>query len=460
MTLAGRVSAFFLAWLGLSLAGFGAAAFFVVRADESRRLDDRLRAAADVLVAAAEVEADGVEWEPHERVVSLRHGPGHERPAWVVLDDRGRPVDGSGDDRAAWLAADPSAGERHAPDGAAWRVVRTRLESRGPAAADKHAALEIAAALPTAPVERRLLRLTVWLVGVGGAWWGLAAGFGRRACRRPLAPVADMAASARIVNPSRPDERLAVRPTGDELEALGRAFNGLLDRLHDSFERQRRFAGDAAHQLRTPVAAVRGQVEVALRRERSGDDYRRTLEVVAGEMRHLQRLTEALSVLGPRGRRRPAARDGGDRPGAALPELITRWRAESPRAADLTIAVPSAPAAVRAHPALLGQLLDNLLDNAANYSPAGTPIALTVASRDDGVEVAVADRGLGIAAEDAGRVFEPFFRTGPGRAANGRGTGLGLSVARRIAEAFGARIGVESEPGRGSRFAVRFPPAG
>jgi len=113
--------------------------------------------------------------------------------------------------------------------------------------------------------------------------------------------------------------------------------------------------------------------------------------------------------------------------------------------------------AVRAHPELLAQLVDNLLDNAVKYGPPGGPIRLHIAQRDGSVELAVADSGPGIAAEDLPHVFDPFFRSAAARGAGVRGVGLGLSVARRIAEAMGARLTAESEPGRGSRFVVRFP---
>src|SRR5207253_6792806 len=103
---------------------------------------------------------------------------------------------------------------------------------------------------------------------------------GRGVCRRALTPVTRMAEAARTMSAAALDQRLPAPQTGDELEQLAGAFNGLLARLQESFARQQRFTGDASHQLRTPLAAMQGQVEVALRRERSPEEYRQALAVV------------------------------------------------------------------------------------------------------------------------------------------------------------------------------------
>ena len=115
------------------------------------------------------------------------------------------------------------------------------------------------------------------------------------------------------------------------------------------------------------------------------------------------------------------------------------------------------PLWTRAHRPLLGQLLDNLLENACKYSGPGTPIIVRIWCEPATVALAVEDRGCGIPAEDLPRVFEPFYRAESARRLGRAGVGLGLAVARRIAETHGGTITAESEPGRGSRFVVRLP---
>jgi two-component system, OmpR family, sensor kinase len=460
MTLTTRVSAFFLGWLGLALAGFAVVVFVVVRAERYRQVDDRLAATLDMLVAAAEVHRDGVEWEAHER--SLPRGDGPSGTVWLVAVPGRRVIDRSGPAAGDWLLADTD------PTGATWRVSRRQLTGGAPqvkppdnrALTDEPASvvmfhtLDLVAAVPVTPIRNELDHLAWLLAGLTVALWLTAAVVGRWLCRRTLAPVSEMAAAARTISPADPGERLAVRPTGDELEDLGRALNGALARLEEAFERQARFTGDAAHQLRTPLAAVLGQVEVALRRDRDPADYRDTLKAVADQVRHLHRLTEALLFLA----RADAEAALPDLAHVRLPEWLAeyldRWRATHPDV-RVELTVNGSPGQVRAHAELLAQLLDNLLDNAAKYGPSNGPIQVRVETRDGGVELSVEDAGPGIAAEDLPRVFEPFFRSSSARSAGVRGVGLGLSVARRIAEAMGATLTAESVAGRGSRFVLR-----
>src|SRR5437763_732045 len=126
---------------------------------------------------------------------------------------------------------------------------------------------------------------------------GAAALAGRRLCRRALRPLTGMAAAARAISADDLGRRLPPAGTGDEVDDLGRAFNELLARLQESFERQRRFTGDASHQLRTPLAAMLGQVEVALRRERPPEEYQRVLTLVHKQSAKLREIVEMLLFL-------------------------------------------------------------------------------------------------------------------------------------------------------------------
>jgi two-component system, OmpR family, sensor kinase len=469
MTLTTRVSAFFLGWLGLSLAGFAIAVYLVARADLHRRADDRLQGALDALVVAADVEPEGIEWEAHERTVPRGDGP--SAVIWLVAVPGGSVVDRSNAAAGEWLLTDQAETVVDS-SGAPWRVGRRRLDVRTPQfrppdfriLADgakkvvKYAALDVVAAVPLAPVRDDLNRLAGWLGGLSVGLWLAAALIGRWLCRRTLAPVTEMAASARGLVPADPAERLAVRPTGDELEDLGRAFNGVLDRLADAFERQRRFTGDAAHQLRTPLAAMSGQVEVALRRDRDSAEYRRALEVLGSELDRLRGMTEALLFLARADAEAQApARDELDLP-VWVAKRVEDWRANHAAGERIAFAPDGVIAGrVRTHQELLAQLLGNLLDNAAKYGPPGSPVTVRLRSAGTDVGVEIADLGPGINPADLPHVFEPFFRSTAARAAGVPGIGLGLAVAKRIADALGARVAAESELGRGSRFTVWLP---
>jgi signal transduction histidine kinase len=467
MSLASRLSAFFLVALGAVLAGFSATLYALASHHLYLQVDERLDAALATLAAAAEVGPGGVEWEPDERELGLGRDPGADQVRWVVRDDRGRVLDRSANLNPRRLPPEtpvPPVGRTQGRDGRPWRAKDRRVAATGPqpSAAEPrpgpgYPALTLVAFAPLGPTEATLRRLALTLTLLSTALWLLAAVAGRRLCRRALAPLSRMAVAARDADADDPGARLPLPGTGDELEDLGRAFNGLLGRLHEALERQRRFTGDASHQLRTPLAGLLSQVDVALRRERPPAEYQRVLGVVRAKAAQLKQILESLLFL---------ARAGSEsgRPdleavdlAAWVPEHLRGW-SHHPRAGDLRASSDGGgPLWVRAHPPLLAQLVDNLLENAAKYSPPGTPIDVRLERRPGHIALAVEDRGRGLSAEEQARVFQPFYRTPDARSQGQAGVGLGLAVAERIATAFGGTIRVTSRPGAGSRFEVAFP---
>ena len=146
-------------------------------------------------------------------------------------------------------------------------------------------------------MEISLRNVALTLAGLSVVFWLLAALVGWRLCERALLPVTRMAKAACSMNAADRDQHLPIPETGDELDLLANSFNGLLDRLHQEFERQKRFTGDASHQLRTPLAALLGQLEVARRRERTVGEYQRVLDEVHGEARRLRQIVESLLFM-------------------------------------------------------------------------------------------------------------------------------------------------------------------
>jgi len=479
MSLATRLSAFFLAALGVALLGFSGALYALASHHLYRQLDERLDAALGTLEAAVDVEHDGLEWEPYERRLTLGTESGVEDVRWSVRDDRGRLVDRSenaagGDFPAAWT---PPAWPTDPPDGTVfgrapgWRLAGRQLRlddllrlGRAHPEDDEddkdveYPVLVLTAGLSPAPVEAGLRSLGLTLAVLSTALWLTAAALGRRLCRRALAPLARMAASAREMTAAGLGEPLPNPGTRDELEDLGRAFNELLARLHESFERQARFTGDASHQLRTPLAGMLSLVEVVRRRRRPPEEYEQTLDQVQREATRLSRIVEALLFLA-----RAEAESEPPKMGVVdladfVPEQLRRWSSH-PRAADIVSEGDDIPCPVRADSSLLAQMLDNLLDNACKYSEPGTPIVVRAWRGPGAVFLSVEDQGHGLSAEEQARVFEPFYRAPQARLLGRTGVGLGLSMVRRIIDTFGGSIDVESRTGLGSRFTLRFPAA-
>lgn len=479
MSLTTRLSAYFLAALALVLLGFSGVLYLLVRHHLAHQTHQRLEAALQTLVAAVEVHADDVEWEPLERHITLGEDSGEDQVRWMLHDEAGHLVDCSRnmesaqhalaafDDRsqAEWYVAGRClrAGNFDPETMAAMNEgIATRqwpgLVSLPTDRTYRSRALTFRAALSRQPAAAALRQLAWALATIALSLWTVGLLLSRCVCRRALRPVVRMAASARSLRPEHAGQCLVVARTGDELEDLGQAFNEVLSRLSEVLERQQRFTGDASHQLRTPLTVVLGQVEVALRQERSPAEYQRVLEVVrrrAGEMREMVELLLFLA-------RMPARSE--------LPEMLrvnlAEWLgqrlrpwAAHPRFSDLHWHRPADDEGweVRTQPALLGQVLENLLDNACKYSEPGTPITIELEQTESAVVLAVSDRGHGIHAEDVTHICDPFFRSIEARRLGRSGVGLGLTVAGRILKALGGELRVTSQPGQGSRFAVHLP---
>jgi two-component system OmpR family sensor kinase len=470
MSLTTRLSLFFLAALALVLVGFSATLYALARVYLYQQVDERLTGALDMLDGAIDREPGGLEWDLHERRMPLGQESGPEVVRWEIHDASGHRVDHSINLGPATLGLVPGAaewGDQVAQyGGGTWKFAWRRL--RGAATTPSisatgiplHPVLVLTVATSLDPMHAILRQLAFTLAAISLAVWLGAAVMGRWLCRRALAPVTRMASAARAMDAADLDQRLPDPQTAGELTELHAAFNGLLQRLQEAFERQRRFTGDASHQLRTPLTAMLGQVDVALRRDRPAEEYRRVLTLVHGQADHLRRIVEALLFL---------ARAGAESGVWSLepvnladwvPLHLKSW-ADHARATDLHVECRSeGDLEIQAQPLLLGQLLDNLLDNACKYSSPATPITVFVAREANVVTLTVEDRGEGIAAEDLPHVFEAFYRSAEARRLGHAGIGLGLATAQRIAAALGGSLVAASESGRGSRFTLRLTPHG
>lgn len=477
MSLTTRLSAVFLASLAVVLLGFSLVLFLLVRHHLSEQLDARLQSGMQTLVAAIEVHPNDVEWEPLERHVTLGESSGPDQVCWLLLTPEGRLVDCSRNFEAnpdvpttGWnvlvrqMRANHPDAEVVENEGLLQGNLLAGIDS-GQLPGRVHLpgnrtyygpALILRVGLPWVPVAAALRQLAWTLAGVSGGLWLVGVLLSRLVCRRALRPVIQMAASARELD-GETDRTLSVPSSGDELEDLGRAFNGLLGRLQEALQRQQRFTGDASHQLRTPLTALLGQVEVALRQERSVTEYQRVLGVVQRRAEQMRHMVELLLLLA----RRPAQTELPEMQVVELAEWLDahlkNW-AEHPRAADLRREVVGArDARVRTQPTLLGQLLDNLLDNACKYSAPGSTITVRLEATGSVVELSVADRGCGIRAEELPHLCEPFFRAPEARRLGRPGMGLGLTVVQHLLTVLGGRLEIESRPGEGSRFRIFLP---
>jgi heavy metal sensor kinase len=274
--------------------------------------------------------------------------------------------------------------------------------------------------------------------------------------RKSLSPIALMDRQTQRITAENLSARLDVMNKRDELGGLAVTINELLERLENAFKEQQRFVADASHELRTPLAVLRGETEVSLSQSRTGDEYKASLNLIKDEAERLSRIVEDLFIL--------AQQPADPRAVAKQPVRLDQIVAECGRAAqvlasqkELKLKVdPGPPLSLNGDDELLQRMILNLLDNAVKYTPAGGEVSVALAASNGDARLTVRDNGIGIPAKDQPHVFDRFYRVDKARSRAMGGAGLGLSIARQIAEAHGGTVSVESSAS-GSVFTVELP---
>lgn len=300
----------------------------------------------------------------------------------------------------------------------------------------------------------RLMSVLLWLMPASIV---VALGVGYWLSRRALAPVDQMTSAAIRISANRLAERVEVACPDDELGRLGTAFNGMLDRLQRSFQEMQQFTADAAHELRTPLAVLRSEADVALQTSRSPEEYRNVLEDQLDEIERMTRLVDQLLFLC----REDAGVSTAGAPIAVGPFITALVDDLQPLAHDreLSLRCEALPACrVPVDADRLRRLFCNLLDNAIKYTPPGGKVTVSGSCRVEGVEIAVSDTGIGVSAEQAPLLFQRFYRAASSRGST-NGSGLGLAICDAVARRHGGRITIASNPDSGTRVVVTLPTA-
>jgi two-component system, OmpR family, sensor kinase len=294
--------------------------------------------------------------------------------------------------------------------------------------------------------------LGVWFLGLLGGWW--LAG-------RAIKPIATISRTASRIAEGNLADRIDTTGNDSELDQLSLVLNQTFERLHSAFERQRQFTADASHELRTPLTILLAETQRMLKRERTPAEYQEALRVCHETSERMRHLVEALLLLarqessaGLPGRERCNLSD-------ILRDVLEQLR---PLAAEQGIHIEASlqSAACLADRPSLVILAANLLGNALQHHRGDAPdrmITVTTGYEDGQVFFAVSDNGPGIPIEDQPHIFERFYRVDKVRTGSSGHSGLGLAIAKTIAENHGGVIRVSSTPGIGSTFTVSLPAA-
>ncbi len=290
-------------------------------------------------------------------------------------------------------------------------------------------------------------------LAAAGAYW---------LTRHALAPVDRVIQAAAAISTERLGDRLPVPDDDDELRALVTALNSLLARLERGHVALALFAADAAHELRTPLAVIASELEVALRRPRSVAEWEASAGTSLDEVRRLSRIVDALLRLARADAATPATGERVEL--AVLVERTIATLASAAAAAGVTLEGPSATgteaAAVDGDPDALSSALANIVANAIRYTPRGGHVSAAIEpadARDDRVTLVVDDSGPGLASDELERIFAPFQRGSASTGSEASSTGLGLAIARRIVERHGGHLIAGCSPTGGARFTLELP---
>lgn len=278
--------------------------------------------------------------------------------------------------------------------------------------------------------------------------------------RQLLKPVSRIAREVNDISVYSLDRRIAARPEDEEWYHLSTTLNGLLDRLKESFELQRRFISNASHELSTPLTLISSQIEISLQRHRSEDEYRRAMQSVLEDVRHMNQLVQTLLKFAT-----AAGNAGGlnidlvrvDEVLMRLPaEMKKKFRESVIRLQFNDLPADESTLLVLGNEELLFTAFSNIVSNACKYSPdQSATVSLTLNSKE--FVINIIDKGIGIQEKELDRIFQPFYRSGEVNAIGG--FGLGLSLASRIIKLHKGNIQVSSEPGKGSVFTISLPAA-
>lgn len=318
---------------------------------------------------------------------------------------------------------------------------------------------------PLEPVEQTLHQLLLILATAIPLTLLVAVAVGLFLAQRALSPINRIVHTARAIGQGNLSERINWDGPQDELGRLAATFDDMLNRLEQTFERQRQFTADASHELRTPIAVIRAQAETALSRSRSPASYRQTLEKIVEQAEHMSRLANQLLILA----RADAGKESLEKEPVDLVELVQAVTAEMQAPAQskgielkTNLSAELAQLVVNGDQTRLTQLVINLLDNAIKYTPAPRPgyqpvVEISLSRQGAWARLTVSDNGIGIPASDLPHIFERFYRVDKARSRASGGTGLGLAIVQWIVNRHGGRIEVASQLGRGTTFTVWLP---
>ncbi|MFH1868933.1 MAG: ATP-binding protein [Candidatus Omnitrophota bacterium] len=275
---------------------------------------------------------------------------------------------------------------------------------------------------------------------------------------RILKPVLEITRTARNLTHKDLSARVKTEHIDSEMRYLSDAFNDMLSRLEEAFRYIGEFSSNVAHELKTPLTIIRGESEVALRKERDTREYKRVIQVNMEESKRMLKIIDDLLLLGRMDHKREIFKFAIFDLTEPLSEICEQVKMlASEKNIFVCMDIPEGPIMINADSLHLRRLFFNIMDNARKFTPAGGRIGISVQAKDQNVLISISDTGIGIAKEDLPDIFKRFFHKDTSTGVTQPGTGLGLSIAQAIAKVHRGEIRVESAVNKGSTFILILP---
>lgn len=273
---------------------------------------------------------------------------------------------------------------------------------------------------------------------------------------RSIEPIQSIIGTTNTITKNNLNERVPLPQNKDELFELSSAINELLERIQNAIQRERQFTSDASHELRTPLAALRGNLEILIRKPRTQVEYEEKVKYGLSEIDRMTNMVEQLLLLARLDSNQKLEENNSVSVVTQIDEILTRYQSQI-NSKQISISLNAEEAQKSMVPKYYSQLiLDNIINNAIKYAPERSKININIAAEEGRTICSISDNGLGIKEEDLHHLFNPFFRSEALNHKHITGVGLGLSIAKKAADAAEAQIKVVSQLGEGTEFTITF----
>ena len=283
----------------------------------------------------------------------------------------------------------------------------------------------------------------------------ISAASGFYVSHRALGPLEDLTKQIRGITEHNLDRKVYIRNVPDELKDVIDAFNSLMERLSDAFKREKQFISDVSHELKTPISVIQMQCDLALRKERSSENYKKALRLIKETISKMVMMVDKMLMLSRLEALNHKFSESVSLKGTVLSAIrLLRHKAED-RKVDINLEVED-DCLIEGDRNLLEELFVNLIDNAIKYNVENGKVLVKVTSLNGECEIAIKDTGVGIEEVELDKVFEGFYRVDKSRSKTTEGFGLGLSIVKKIVDLHKGKVFIESIPSKGTTVFVRF----